>query len=64
MDLGGNVFDMTADFDAATKSVVWFRNGTWEIHRIPYYAQSTAPSARNAFSDYFKYTATGGRCAR
>jgi hypothetical protein len=57
MDMGGNVFDITADVSGT--NVHWFFNGSWEGHGIPY----------NKSTPFFeavtnKYIAAGARCAR
>jgi formylglycine-generating enzyme required for sulfatase activity len=67
-DLAGNLLNMTNQIGGTAgtavdnREVVWFRNGTWQGHAIPFYqsAQNPLPS----WKSLSKYWATGARCAR
>lgn len=67
-DLGGNVFNMTNQIAGTpgtavdNRNVVWFRNGSWHGHGIPYY--NATDSTPSSFKSLSKYWATGARCAR
>jgi hypothetical protein len=67
-DLGGNVFNMTNQIAGTpgtavdNRNVVWFRNGSWQGHAIPYYSATDATPS--SFKSLSKYWATGARCAR
>jgi hypothetical protein len=54
-DLGGLLFNMTSTFDASG-NVRWSRNGSWEVHPLPYDVHYS-PKTR-------AYEAAGARCVR
>jgi sulfatase-modifying factor enzyme 1 len=61
MDLAGNIFEVTSTYkggetDPSQLQNRWSRNGSWEVHAIPYDV-FYAPLLR-------KYGKQGGRCAR